>query len=350
MNESYLKYIPDFIIRSFIRNYCQKRINECSQGGIEVEIQRKNLWHKHIKNSPLAIETNAANDQHYELPPEFFQLCLGKHRKYSSALWLQETSSLDEAEKLMLEKSMERANLKDGQKVLELGCGWGSLSFAMAKKFPKSYFTVVSNSYSQRININERAKLMGIQNIKVITCDMNKFNTNENYYDRILSVEMFEHMRNWENLMKKISLWLNDSGKFFVHIFTHRNYGYSYEIKDHTDWMSKYFFTGGQMPSIDQFSYFQDHLKIEEHWAVNGKNYQATSEAWLNNMDKNKKEIMGIFKNTYGKSASLWFTRWRIFYMSCAELFGYKNGNEWFVSHYLLSKREKTSKEICAAA
>jgi cyclopropane-fatty-acyl-phospholipid synthase len=334
-----LNYVPDSLIRYFIRDFCKKRIEECNDGGVESEQNKWQKWVNEIKNSPIALNTEEANEQHYELPPEFFHYCLGRNLKYSSAMWDDKTDNLDEAEDKMLQTTMERAELKNGQRVLELGCGWGSLSFAMAKKFPESQFTLVSNSNSQRKDIYSRAIKENISNIEVITSDMNEFEAELNCYDRVVSVEMFEHMRNWDALLKKISSWLKADGKCFVHIFTHKKYGYAYEVKDKTDWMSKYFFTGGQMPSESQFSYFQDDLKLQTQWAVNGKNYALTSEWWLKNMDHNKDKILPIFKKTYGEDYKNWFQRWRIFYMSCAELFNFNRGNEWFVSHYLFQNR-----------
>ena len=238
----------------------------------------------------------------------------------------------------MLALTCKRADLQSGQNVLELGCGWGSLSLYMSAKFPESRFTVVSNSATQKIFIDETAKQRGIQNLTVLTADMNTF-TIADTFDRIVSVEMFEHMRNYKFLMNKVAGFLKPDGKLFVHIFTHKILAYKFEVIDETDWMSKYFFTGGIMPSNHLFFYFNDDLKIDKHWVVNGTNYGKTSEAWLSNMDKHKKEIIPIFENTYGKDQAVkWWVYWRLFYMSCAELFNYNKGNEWMVCHYLFEK------------
>ena len=240
----------------------------------------------------------------------------------------------------MLKLSGQRAKLKDGQNILELGCGWGSLTLHMARTYPNSKITGVSNSNSQREHIMAKASAEGLDNVHIITADMNHFEADVKHYDRVVSVEMFEHMRNWSLLMEKIHRWLKDDGLCFVHIFTHKFEGYAYEAEDATDWMSQYFFTGGQMPSAQQFAYFQDHLRIDEQWAMSGVHYEKTANAWLHNMDVNRDEIMQLFRETYGKDAKLWFMRWRIFYMSCAEFFGLECGNEWFVSHYRFSKRQ----------
>lgn len=331
--------LPDPVLRAGIRKLLKQRLADETVGDEELQ-QRKfiNLVNE-LKSSPIAVNTADANEQHYELPTEFFQYCLGKNLKYSSGYWNPGVKDIDTSEDDMLALTCKRADLQNGQNVLELGCGWGSLSLYMAAKFPESKFTVVSNSATQKIFIDETAAKRSIQNLTVLTADMNTF-TIADSFDRVVSVEMFEHMRNYQLLLAKVASFLKPDGKLFVHIFTHKNLAYKYEVIDESDWMSKYFFTGGIMPSNHLFFYFNDDLKIEKHWVVNGTNYGKTSEAWLSNMDKHKKEIMPILENTYGKDQAVkWWVYWRLFYMACAELFNYNKGNEWMVCHYLFEKK-----------
>jgi cyclopropane-fatty-acyl-phospholipid synthase len=333
--------IPDALIRIGIRKLLKQRLRDEKKASSELQQQHLMLLIEELKNSPIAVNTTDANEQHYEVPTEFYKYCLGKYLKYSSGFWKDGVTDIDTSEEDMLQLTCERAEFQNGQNVLELGCGWGSLSLFMAAKYPQSNFTVVSNSRTQKIFIDDHAEKRGITNLAVITADMNTFNI-ENKFDRVVSVEMFEHMRNYEKLMKKISSFLNPGGKLFVHIFTHKKCAYKFEVKDETDWMSKYFFTGGIMPSDDLLFYFDDDMKMEKHWHVSGLHYSKTSEAWLKNMDKHKKEIMPIFDRTYGEKNSLkWWVYWRIFFMSCAELWKYNNGNEWMVSHYLFIKNSE---------
>lgn len=331
--------IPDFIIRKGIRNLLKQRLEQENKGNTEAQQAHFMNLIEELKNSPIAINTIDANEQHYEVPTEFYKYCLGKHLKYSSGYWKKGVSDINVSEEDMLELTCQRAELKNGQQVLELGCGWGSLSLFMAAKFPQSSFTVVSNSRTQKLHIDEQAKNRGIQNLTVITADINAF-TLDSTFDRVVSVEMFEHMRNYKLLMQKVANLLKPEGKLFVHIFTHKEYAYKFEVIDETDWMSKYFFTGGIMPSDHLLLYFNEHLIIDKHWHVNGMHYSKTSEAWLQNMDKHKAEIIPLFEQTYGKdNAVKWWVYWRIFYMACAELWCYNDGNEWMVSHYLFQKK-----------
>lgn len=238
----------------------------------------------------------------------------------------------------MLALTLERAEIKDGQHILELGCGWGSITFALAKANPNGSVTAVSNSQTQREFILTKAQKLGLTNIEVITCDVNHLELDQKF-DRVVSVEMFEHVRNYKNLLAKISSWLKDDGKLFVHIFTHRTTAYKFEVKDSSDWMSKYFFSGGIMPSEHLFYYFQDDLKVRRHWVEPGVHYAKTARAWLEKMDQNKEAIIESFKGHYGPNeAEKWFQYWRVFYMACEELWAYRNGNEWSITHYLWSK------------
>jgi len=330
--------IGDFFLRIGIRYLLKKRLQEIRFSDIEKEMESKISFVNDLKKMPIALHTDDANEQHYEVPSDFFQLVLGNNLKYSSGLWPDGTNTLDESEEKMLELTCKRAQIGDGMKILDLGCGWGSLTFFIAKKYPNSKITSVSNSATQKAFIDSLAKKKKLTNIKVITKDMNDFNVKEKY-DRIVSIEMLEHMKNYESLFRKISSFLKPKGLFFVHIFVHKQFPYHFEIKDETDWMAKYFFTGGMMPSSDLFYHFQDDLKIKNQWIVNGKNYSNTCEAWLNNLDGNQKKIMQIFEDNYGKKNSTkWFVYWRIFFLACSELFKFNRGQEWFVSHYLFGK------------
>ena len=330
--------IPDYFIRQGIVRNCENRLNNENVSNTEKVSLKKQSWIQQMKESPIALVPEKANEQHYEVPPAFFENVLGKHLKYSSGYWPDGVNSLDESEESMLELSFERAQLADGDSILELGCGWGSLTCYMASKLPNSKITAVSNSKDQKEHILNRCKNQGLDNIEVITADMNDFET-ENKYDRVVSIEMFEHMRNYKKLLSKISSWLNDDGKLFIHIFTHQSVVYPFENQGEADWMAREFFSGGMMPSHDLLLHFQDDLIIDDVWSMSGTHYEKTSLAWVNKMDANKDSIMKIFLKTYGDDAKLWFQRWRIFFMSCEKLFGYNNGSEWGVSHYRFNKR-----------
>ena len=330
--------IPDYFIRQGIVRNCENRLNNENVSNIEKVSFKKQSWIQQMKESPIALVPEKANEQHYEVPPAFFENVLGKHLKYSSGYWPDGVNSLDESEESMLELSFERAQLTDGDSILELGCGWGSLTCFMASKLPNSKITAVSNSKDQKEHILNRCKNQGLDNIEVITADMNDFETKDKY-DRVVSIEMFEHMRNYKKLLSKISSWLNDDGKLFIHIFTHQSVVYPFENQGEADWMAREFFSGGMMPSHDLLLHFQDDLIIDDVWSMSGTHYEKTSLAWVNKMDANKDSIMKIFLKTYGDDAKLWFQRWRIFFMSCEKLFGYNNGSEWGVSHYRFNKR-----------
>jgi cyclopropane-fatty-acyl-phospholipid synthase len=330
--------IPDYFIRQGIVRNCENRLKNENVSNTEKVSSKKQIWIEQMKESPIALVPQKANEQHYEVPPSFFENVLGKHLKYSSGYWPDGVNSLDDSEESMLELSFERAQFTDGDSILELGCGWGSLTCYMASKLPNSKITAVSNSKDQKEHILNRCKNQGLGNIEVITADMNDFET-ENNYDRVVSIEMFEHMRNYKELLSKISSWLNDGGKLFIHIFTHQSVVYPFENQGEADWMAREFFSGGMMPSHDLLLHFQDDLIIDDVWSMSGTHYEKTSLAWVNKMDANKDSIMKIFLKTYGDDAKLWFQRWRIFFMSCEKLFGYNNGSEWGVSHYRFNKR-----------
>lgn len=325
--------MPDSAIRKGIRKLLRERLTDLSR-----EKKSTAQWVAELEDRPLAEETEAANEQHYEIPAAYFKTVLGKHLKYSSGIWPDGCDSLEASEAAMLQLTCERAELADGQKILELGCGWGSLSLWMAEHYPESQITSISNSNSQREYIESQCVHRGLTNLKVITCDINRFDPTDTF-DRIVSVEMFEHVRNHRQLLRKIDSWLAPGGKLFVHIFAHREEAYLFDVKSSKDWMSKYFFTGGIMPSADLLPTAAELLKEEKRWEVDGTHYSKTLEAWLAKQDANKDEVMNEFKKCYGRDkAKLWFQRWRIFYMACSELFGFKGGSEWLVMHYRFAK------------
>ncbi len=330
--------VPAFLIRWGIRRMLGQKLAAHTLADIEQQQSEKMAFVSELKSMPIAIETDAANQQHYELPAEFFELVLGPHHKYSSALWLSGIHELADAEAAMLDKYIERARLADGQHILELGCGWGSLSLYLAQMFPNAQIVGVSNSSVQRAYIEQKMSELQLRNLTILTDNMTTF-TPSGQYDRIVSVEMLEHMKNYEVLFERISQWLLPTGLFFTHIFTHREFAYHYEDTDGTDWLTRYFFTGGTMPSMDLFHYFQQHLTLIEQWAVSGTHYEKTANAWLENMMKNRAQIWPILEKTYGeRQAKRWWVYWKVFFMACAELWGYENGNQWQVSHYLFSK------------
>ena len=334
-------HVPDWLIRGRIRALLQARLAAEDKGDPQAQQQHLMRLIGELRRSPVAISTADANAQHYELPTAFFQKVLGKHLKYSSCYYESPCDTLDAAEARMLALTCERARLVDGERILELGCGWGSLSLWMAEHFPHSKIMAVSNSGSQKQYIDREAKGRGLKNLETVTCDMNllKFAAGT-VFDRVVSVEMFEHMRNYERLLQYVASWMSPAATLFVHIFTHRRFAYPFEVKDSADWMARYFFTGGLMPSDNLLLYFQRDVTLVDHWQISGRHYQRTSEAWLANMDRNRKTIMPLMAETYGASAQLkWWVYWRVFFMSCAELWGYEGGREWLVSHYLFEKR-----------
>jgi cyclopropane-fatty-acyl-phospholipid synthase len=332
--------VPDALLRAGIRQLCTQRLREIHAGGVDAAQERHQQWIAQLRRGPIAIETDAANTQHYEVPTEFFQHCLGPRLKYSSCYFPHADTSLADAELAMLELYAQRAQLSDGQDILELGCGWGSLTLWLADRYPRSRITAVSNSHSQRQWIMQQCERLGLPNVKVITCDVNQLDLAAEHFDRCVSVEMFEHVRNHEELMARIACWLRPGGKLFVHIFAHRDAAYPFETNGEDNWMGRHFFTGGMMPAADTLLHFQRDLAIELRWLVDGTHYERTANLWLARQDDQREAIFPVLARTYGSPAlaALWFQRWRMFWMSCAELFGYANGQQWLVAHYRFAR------------
>jgi cyclopropane-fatty-acyl-phospholipid synthase len=321
--------LPDLIIRAAIQRLCSRTATRLSAGSAESD-----AWFAgEMALRPIAEHTDAANAQHYEVPAAFFALVLGPNRKYSSCFYKDAASTLQEAEEEALRQTVEHADLADGQSILELGCGWGSLSLWMARQFPNSQITAVSNSNSQAAYIASEAAARELKNLRAVTSDMNVFDPNAQF-ERIVSVEMFEHMMNWRELMRRIQSWLKPDGRFFMHIFTHRSGSYLFDRADREDWIAQHFFTGGVMPSHCLIRQYADLFAVEKEWRWSGAHYQRTALDWLANFDRHHGEIETILREVYGNDTALWMRRWRWFFLATAGLFGYADGSEWGISHY----------------
>jgi cyclopropane-fatty-acyl-phospholipid synthase len=336
-------WLPDALIRYGIRRLCRAKLRELAAGGPAAVQERFHAFWQECRESPLAIETDAANEQHYEVPAEFFALWLGPERKYSCGYWPTASTTLAESEIAMLDLTAARAQLADGQAILDLGCGWGAFTLYAAQRFPRSRILAVSNSPPQRRFIEAELIRRGLTNVEVRTADINHFDPGERFH-RIVSVEMLEHVRNHRHLLQRARTWLPDDGLFFIHIFCHRVHAYPYELRDPNDWMTRYFFQGGMMPSFDWLLHEADHFRVQRRWLIEGTHYQRTLEAWLVNLDRQREAALDVLARAEGEhDAQRWFVRWRVFLMACAEFFGLHAGTEWMVGHYLLSPRSSAT-------
>jgi len=327
--------MPDAAIRAGIRKLLRDRLKMEEKGSREEQLEALYRFIEMMKKSPVAVATDTANEQHYEVPSDLFQTFMGPHLKYSCGHWPTPETTLAGSEEAMLELTCQRAGIADGMEILELGCGWGSLSLWMAQHYPNAKITAVSNSATQKKFIDAR----GLSNLEVVTADMNSFAI-DRCFDRVVSVEMFEHMRNWHELLHRISSWLKPEGRLFIHIFVHRELAYLFNDSGEVNWMAEHFFQEGMMPAEGLLPLLNEHLLVERMWSVNGRHYARTLRAWLEHIDRNRTEAVAILERHHGpEEARKQIGRWRIFFMACEELFGFKGGEEWYVAHYLLKIR-----------
>jgi cyclopropane-fatty-acyl-phospholipid synthase len=330
--------VPDAVVRAGIRRLLRQRLRELA-AGCEAAGEAAHAFREELRASPVALAPELANEQHYEVAPAFFERVLGPRTKYSCALWSEGVRDLAAAEEAMLATTCRRAGVEDGMRVLDLGCGWGALSLWLAERHPRCRVLAVSNSKLQREFVLGRCARLGLGNVEVVTADVNRFEPDRRF-DRVLSVEMFEHVRNHGRLLARIARWLEPDGKLFVHHFAHRARAYPYTTGGEDDWMGRHFFSGGIMPSDDLLLHCQHDLLVERAWRVSGLHYQKTADAWLARQDAQRAALLPILAGVHGaEQAGLWFRRWRLFFLACSELFGFRGGDEWWVTHVRMAPR-----------
>jgi cyclopropane-fatty-acyl-phospholipid synthase len=333
--------LPDELVRRRIRELLRRRLREEQADDAQEAVAREARLVEEMRGGPVALTPAEANERHHEVPPAFYGLVLGAHRTYSSAFFSDGVTTLDAAEAAMLSLTCERARLFDRQNVLELGCGWGSLTLWMAERYPGSRVVAVAASREQREYVEGKAAERSLPNVKVVTSGMNEFDPATGpAFDRVVSVEMLEQMRNWPELLGRIASWLRPDGRLFLQLSTHRDVSYLFVARNEDERMARSFFTGGLMPSDHLLLRFPEHLFVEERWRVNGTHYARTAEGWLSNLDRNRDAVRRLFEKAFGPGlARRKIAEWRVFLMARAELYSTRGGNEWMVSHYRLRRR-----------